>query len=69
LEEIRRQQERYRKIAAEAPRTFIVKNEGAIEEAIQDVLRTFVNTMADWLDPLLPALLNFRTTDVYPEAT
>jgi thymidylate kinase len=67
LEEIRRQQELYRRIARQVPGTFIVKNEGAIEEAIKDVLRIFVNTMADWLDPLLPAVLNFRSSDIYAE--
>lgn len=67
LEEIRRQQERYRKIAREMPRTVLVKNEGAIEEAITNVLRIIVNTMADWLDPLLPAVVNFQSSDVYAE--
>jgi thymidylate kinase len=68
LEEMRRQQERYRGIATQLPRTFIVKNEGALEETINYVLRLFVNAMADWLDPLLPPLLNFSKSDVYPEA-
>jgi thymidylate kinase len=67
LEEIRRQRRAYRQLAA-LPRTTIVKNDGPLENTITQVLRIFVDGMADSLDPLLPALLNSRSSDVYADA-
>ena len=68
VEEIQRQRNQYRRLTTKLPRTYIVKNDGEIDDSIREVLCLVINTMASWFAPMLPDLLNVDSSEIYADA-